>query len=122
MLDYSSVKSIRSSHSRRSSLSRISYNLEVMANRRSSLLLNKRKLSLQKITEDNMALLDRINAQRPVVSFKKPEEKEKVTMLRFFHTNKENLLEGKRIDTIISRRTQEIEKALEKKRPQLFLF
>jgi hypothetical protein len=117
------VKSIRSSHSRRSSLSRISNNLEVMANRRSSLLLNKRKLSLQKITEDNRALLDRINAQRPVVSFKKPEEREKVTMLRFFHTNKENLLEGKRIDTIISRRTQEIDKALEKKRPQvLYLF
>lgn len=67
------------------------------ANQRVNLLRHKRKISLQKTSVDNLALFERINKQKSVINFGKPEQHQKKSSLKslFFCTGKENIDESK---------------------------
>lgn len=58
-----------STHFRKSSATFISPHLEDLGNRRSDLLMRKRKLSLHQTSKENFALFERINSQKSVINF-----------------------------------------------------
>lgn len=109
--------------SRRSSISYASNNLNEVVSRRSSLLLHRRRDTLVKITEENLALLDRINTQKAVIKFKKVEQKQSSTVFKILHLfkNKENV-DTRTIDHIIDMKKGEIDKLLQQKHTKVLYF
>jgi hypothetical protein len=77
---------------------------------------------LLKITEDNLALLERINTQKAVIKFSRAEPKQPspFKIINFFK-NKENI-DTRALDMIIAKKKGEIDKVLKTRPPKVLYF
>ena len=86
------------------------------------MLLHRRHGTLLKITEENFAILDRINTQKAVIKFKKSDPKpEPVFKILNFFKNKENM-DMRHMDKIIANKKAEIDRTLKGSLPRVLYF